>query len=746
MRYSNHKLSPLLLVILTLIALCSTSCGENDYGLIDGDAELADTVEGDAIEDDLEVSDGDIDSLEADHETEESDSESAIDGDNDNEILEDEIEQEFEDELEEEYEEEIERVTLELIEGCNPFATSDACALPYPSSFFEKEDPQSPTGVRGNYPEDLLPNPSGSTHFDISIANLADGASPATPILLHFAADVDPDFLIPIENLEDSLSITSPVALFNLETGKRVMFMSEMDMNRGNEDYYQDRFAMIIRPMEPMEMGDRHVVVLNQGITDDEGQEFESPEAFEVLRDGIYTTNEAIENKRVRFEEIFTFLDDKGYSRENIMLCWDFMVASDDWLLGSAISIRNETLNAIKTEEFSYTITNIKNNPDSNTHMQVEGTFEVPNFLIPDTDDNEDSHTFEYDENHHPVRQAVNASYPFTMLIPKVAVDSAEPLPLLMFGHGIFGSGRQYLSWSSIRRLANENKIIILATDWIGLSSADQDLIIDEILPNINRINIITDRLQQSFVNNLILTELGMGKLGQDEDLQVATNALIDTNQIYYYGVSLGGIQGSSFVSLSNRITRAVFAVPGSVWSNMLPRSNVWIQIKDFFDLFYPDPLIQQIGVAFMQARFDHSDPINLTKLMYETPLDDAPANRSIMIQESMEDCLVPNMTTEMLGRAIGVKQMLPTQSTPYGFTTTDAPSSEPVMVQYYLANQIAGYVPPKENIPAPQDNRTHDRLPTLPDVVSQVKHFLDTGEVSWFCDDVCTCEGVCTF
>jgi hypothetical protein len=36
------------------------------------------------------------------------------------------------------------------------------------------------------------------------------------------------------------------------------------------------------------------------------------------------------------------------------------------------------------------------------------------------------------------------------------------------------------------------------------------------VVPNINRVTLVTDRLLQSLVNNLALTELGVGALGRD--------------------------------------------------------------------------------------------------------------------------------------------------------------------------------------------------------------------------------------
>jgi hypothetical protein len=54
-----------------------------------------------------------------------------------------------------------EPIHVEVPEGCNPMATSDECILPFPSGYYQKEDANSPTGVRMNYDADKLPFPEG---------------------------------------------------------------------------------------------------------------------------------------------------------------------------------------------------------------------------------------------------------------------------------------------------------------------------------------------------------------------------------------------------------------------------------------------------------------------------------------------------------------------------------------------------------------------------------------------------------
>ena len=622
--------------------------------------------------------------------------------------------------------------TLDLIEGCNPFATSDECLLPYPSAFYQEEDETSATGARMAYPADALPYPDDLPPLEMERFNAADGSSPAGPILLHFAADVDPDQLTFQREIEESVEIDNPILLIDLVTGELVPHMSEMDRNLKEE--YPDRYALIIRPLVPMKMSHRHAVVLKIGLRDDEGNLLESPRAFEVLRDDVPVTNEEIEDVRDDYEEMFDFFETLGLSRNELLLAWDFMVASEDFELGSIRSIRERALEEVAEAPFSYSITRNDLDPRADLVRYVEGTFEVPAFLA---DDNE----FDYDENHHPLRQDGTLSYPFTMLIPKVAETGGEPLPLVIFGHGLFGSGRGYLGGGMQDKLApviNDAGLIFIATDWIGLSSGDLELILIEVLPNLNRIQLITDRLQQSLINNLILQETAIESMSTDPDLTVGGYPLVDEDRIYYYGGSLGGIQGSSFASISNRVTRSVCSVFGSGWMNLFTRSTNWNLIKPVLDLNYPDPLTQQIGIAFVQHLFDLSDPINLTRMLYEVPPPDVPDERVIILQEAIGDSQVPNLTSEMLARAIGVDLMTPSIFDVYGMETTTSPTTDSALIQVYLVDQVEENPPPEENVPPESGNGAHGDMVFLDHMLEQVELFFNTGEI------VNTCDGAC--
>ena len=704
----------LLFVLLCLLPL---ACGDSDGNVeaVTDDADSGTIADETGASDEAVTSDSDISEVAEDLSVER------------DELVEDSV-----DDAENETDGEPERITLELVEGCNPFSTSEDCLLPFPSRFFQDEDTATATGFRVNIPQSALPIESGGQTIDLAPINTADGCSPAGPILMHFGADIDPMLLTRQSELLESVGSDNPMALFDLETGRRVMFMSEMDMNR--DPSYEDRYALIVRPMEPMEMGHRHVFLLTHDMQDDEGNALESPAGFAALRDSVLTTNEVIEEVRDHYESLFEFLEVKGYPRDELLLAWDFMVASEDYLTGSVRSMREQALDEMAGIGLEYTVDEVDDDPNDNTARLVEGTFSVPTFL------NEDN-AFEYDDDHHPIRQDEDLSFPYTMLIPKIAETSDEPLPLIIFGHGLFGTGRDSLAGgglATMSALAEEGGMIMVATDWIGLSGGDLNLIISQVIPDMNRIVLVTDRIQQSIINNLTLTELAIGALSSDERLQVGSGELIDEGRIYYVGGSLGGIQGSSFVSMSSRVTRAALAVPGCGWLNMLTRSTHWNRLDLIVDLHYPDPLLKQIGIALIQALFDLSDPVNLTRHLYASPLEDAPEERILLLHEAIGDSQVPNLASEMLARAIGAKILEPSVYSVPGLVPVTSPTTESVLVQVYMRDRVEADPPPEENVPPRTDNGVHGRAPFLEHMMEQNFHFLQSGEIVHACTGAC--------
>ncbi len=124
--------------------------------------------------------------------------------------------------------------------------------------------------------------------------------------------------------------------------------------------------------------------------------------------------------------------------------------------------------------------------------------------------------------------------------------------------------------------------------------------------------------------------------------------------KVRYFGNSLGGIMGSSFVPFANRVSSAVLNVPGGGLTNVITsqslQDTIGLLIVAKTDLIFDSkeyvasfPLFR----ATAQAVIEGGDPINHAA---HTPL-----TRAVLVQEGLRDETIPNDTTDDLARAFGL-------------------------------------------------------------------------------------------
>jgi len=616
---------------------------------------------------------------------------------------------------------------------CNPLSVSTDCLPPFPTDLLTRDDPSTPTRRRLILPSGSLVTPPGTREIEMGPFNRADGWPTTMPVVVHLGVALRASDLVDIRSAARSVAADSAIVLLELGTGRRIPFLAEMDANATDVR----RAALIVRPLEPLRFGTRYTLALRTSARAVDGTPLPTAPGFAALRDNTPSTDPRIEGARPRYAEVFTQLAAAGMARSDVQLALEWTTASRQHVLGPILGMRAEVIRrAAMPEGLPFTIDRVVNAPNSNVARIVFGTFTPPNYLTPQS-----ALTFAADGS--AVLQPKPPSYPFTMVIPARAMGASAPLPLTIFGHGVFGQGEEYLTGNIgrdlIQPLAQELGSVVLATDWIGLSGGDLQLLIAQVVPNINRVTLVTDRLLQSLVNNLTLTELGVGALGRDTRVRVGTGDLIDATRVYYYGVSLGGIQGSSLFSVSRHISRAVASVPVGSWSNLLPRSTVYGPIKTFIDARYPDPLLQAQFLALLQGRFDHTDGVNLGTLAFRDPLPDAPAGRRLILQEAIGDCQVPNFATRILAQALGAQQLTPAVEVVFGLTPTTSPSMAPaVLAQFALPEHLARYTPPDTNLIPTMDNGTHSDSVATVSALGQLRTLMREGTITQPCADTC--------
>jgi hypothetical protein len=620
-------------------------------------------------------------------------------------------------------------VTVEWDGACNPFNISGDCLTPFPAMWHYTEDESSPTGLRSALDNSQLVSDAPFDAIDLSILNGADGASPLMPMMVNFGVDVDPSLLSGWTETAETLEPQAPIAVVNLRTGESLPVHTSMDQANREVAIYDARHPLVIRPMAPMAFGERYAVVLTNALVDVAGNPLPTNAVFEHLRDGVITSNEDIEEMRPQMDAMFDGIVAAGWAREDLFLAWEVPISSEYYSLNPILSMKAMALDQIDSAGIAYTIDSVEVEPTADIALRVEGTFTPPNFLNKENN-------LEFGDNGDPLLQSGEApSYPFTLALPYAAYAGGE-LRLLLVGHGLFGNGNSMLTGIggiTFGRSSNDLDMVMVATDWIGLSSGDYDLIANEILTDLNKIRLVTDRLVQSHINQLTLVELVHGALLLDPEVAIGEEEMsIREDGVHYYGISLGGIQGTGTVAISDRIQTAVLAVPGAGWSNMIQRSSQFEALELVFDIFIPDPLAQMVFVAGSQVLWDWSEPGILGSMLRDHPY------KTVILQEAIGDCQVPNIATDLLVRAIGASHLEEATDPLAGVDTVNGPATGMLLTQIRVPDELDFYFPPDANVTPDIDNGVHNSAVLQEATLFQAEELARTGMAMHPCDGVC--------
>lgn len=610
------------------------------------------------------------------------------------------------------------------VPGCNPVVGAD-CVTPFPSTFHMAADSTTPTGLRVALRGDRLPISGTGVVLDPVRMNARDGFSPATPFLVAFDQRVDPAGLPDASpaGLALSVTATSPVQVIEYATGARVPVMAELDSNATE----WDKQALILRPLVRLRPATRYVVAL-VGLRDPAGQPI-LPEPFRKLRDGL-PLDGSLEPLAARYQEIFTALGQAGVARESLTLAWDVVTGSDEPVTGRLLHMRDVALAMADEGMLGTTIVSVEDTPGEPHRLrEIQATVQVPSFLESD----EGTAMMSFGPDGLPaVRALVDVAV--TIEIPRCAETATGPLPFMVFGHGLFDDARRALGDALLLEVANELCMVVIGTDWIGLSAPDfANLAM--VAADVNQLYFVTDRLQQAHINAHVMTRLFKLALKDDEALALGGQPVADGAEAYYLGVSNGGVQGGAFMAVTPDVVRGVLNVPGAVWNLMMYRSTHFNSLIPLLQASYVEALDRQILVALSQFEWDYTDPITFAPYLVADPLPGAPAKR-VILQESIGDAQVPNLATRLLARTIGV-DALPLSQPVYGVVELAGPLDS----AYTQWDSHPSPLPPEYNQPPPEDNGAHGGIQAWPELREQVRRFFRPDGRA---ED--TCGGPCSF
>jgi len=601
--------------------------------------------------------------------------------------------------------------TSGIPDQCNPLG-GQGCLMPWPSMLYAKTDSSSATGYRLAIPREAMPINADGIIVEPDTFNRWDGFSAIAPMLAMFPNGVSATGLPSWKNPDESLAPTSPIVLVNVETGERVPLFAEVDQNT----IEIPKRALIIRPLARLKPSSHYAVGIRNTVKAADGSPLERSPGFEALASGGGFSHPGFETLKKTAPQMFAALEAAGVPKNELVLAWDFVTVSDEFLRSDLTTMREQALPAIGANGANLTFTA---NPQANTpatYKRYLGTFKSPNFL---TNGEADSSVLRRDTTGKPIVMGMRDAK-FAAIVPACVATQPLPRPTIVFGHGLFGSSEEYLTDNFVIDLAQDQCLVIVAGDFIGLTS--RQLALTPLAVNdLNRGPQIVEKLAQSVIDFISLESITRGPMATSPEFQYNGMPVIDPARTFYVGGSLGGIMGNTFMAYDPNIKKGLLAVPGGNWSMLFERSTAWTLLLGAAQGAYENAELYQLNLAMsLGMGFEPYDPMTTAAHVTKDPLFGNPT-KDILMWYAVGDCLVTNIATEMIAREMGLQMTAPTVKTPWGITTTTAP----------LVNGITLYdehptpMPFDTNIPPKEDNGTHSGVNRNPANMRQVQKFL---------------------
>lgn len=610
---------------------------------------------------------------------------------------------------------------------CDPISY-DYCALPFPSSFYEREDPTSPTGVRVHLGPTTLPPTRQGFQPDPALWNERDGFSPLAQVLAYFPG-MSLQGVPGQDDIAASVADGAPIVLLDAETGERHPYFAELDVSGmvvPGENF------LLIRPVVPFQYGHRYVVGIRD-LVDDTGAPIAPSEGFTALRDDTPTDNWDLEGRREGYADIFATLEQDGWSRTELQLAWDFTVGSKEGITGRAVRIRDDGLARIPDGP-TYTIDSVVDDYGEHIYRRIDGQMTVPRY----TEADEPGTLLTRDEDGMPY-YAGETTVPFMVLIPRTAAVDPRPLPVLQYGHGLLGHHDEADS-GYLGEMADRYGFIIVAVSWTGMKEEDSDAITLMIVESIDHFAMIPERSQQGFLEFAAALRMARTNLADDEVMMLPDPetlepvSVVDRETAYYYGNSQGGILGGAYLALQPEIERGVLGVPGMPYSLLLSRSYDFDPFFILFQAVYPDQRDISLWMVLMQMLWDSGEPSGYGRVMNQEPLDGVA--HQVLLQDAIGDAQVTTLGAHVMARAYGAGNIAPLEDL-WGIPEVPSGSTGSALAEYeWGAPEV-----PYENVPPDSEYDTHGQTRKSFLAQEQLWTFLTTGTVVSYCDGPCDPE-----
>ena len=627
--------------------------------------------------------------------------------------------------------------SLPIDAQCNPLGINH-CMTPWPNAVFEVADATTMTGRHLAIPAKTLPTNTNDEQVDPTEWNWADGFSPSAPMVMSFPGGVSATGLPPIDDMDGSIGSGSPTVILDMTTNQRVPHWAELDTPAASTP---DSQALFIRPAYRLTGGHRYAVAITKAVKAADGGELPIPPGFTALVDGTRTDHALLEAERPRFAEVLSALAAAGYPASDLVVAWDFTVASDDFVQKDMTTARDRALAALQAHTIAFTIgSDMEMGSGSPIAREITGTLDAPLFLT-NGGVAAESPVIARDSDNLP---AVQGFYqiPFTAVVPACAGSNGSGAPMVIYGHGLLGDSSETADGDQENTAAYLCAVFV-GTDLRGMSTQDIGAVALA-LNDVTHADGVMEVLEQGIANNITLEKALTTTFASSLFVDGSGASIVDPTKIYYYGLSQGAIFGTSIMAYMQdpNMTRAVLGVGGANYTLLLDRSGDWPQYKSILTGAYPDLLDDTLLMSLIQMRWDKTEGAGVVNSV----LAGAPTSmnaKQLLMQVALSDDQVPNVASWWQARSMNIPVLGPTPTTPWGLTAMPSPLSGGSAI---LIMDGGAPPAPTTNTPATAENPSmHDLTRVQPATFRQMQAFYATGMIVNECSGTCECQsGAC--
>ena len=239
---------------------------------------------------------------------------------------------------------------------------------------------------------------------------------------------------------------------------------------------------------------------------------------------------------------------------------------------------------------------------------------------------------------------------------------ASGPYPLVLYGHGLGGDRSQGGSVSSF--LAPEG-LAVLAID--AVEHGDHPSRTSMPLPALDPLSLFAIQIDPPGISGLVLRD--NFRQSSYDKLQLVASLLehgvdvdgdgvddVDTDRLFYVGVSLGGLMGPEVIALTDAFRGALLSVPGGRVTSIIRDSEL---LSPVIDMMRPEGTSDADVDTFfpiLQTIVDAGDPAVWAPAMTDRLV---PANRhglpQVLFQFALDDGIVPNSANVAIASASGL-------------------------------------------------------------------------------------------